>query len=60
LLYSWIENERKKEKRRGVRVKCKNAMQKIYDFYISQYDSKTNSPKDNIDEKRRMEVIKSI
>ena len=35
-------------------------MQKICDFCINQYDSETNSPKDNIEEDKRLEIIKPI
>ncbi len=55
-----VQNDRKIEKRKGIRTKCFNAMYRICDFCIKQYDSDTNSPKDNIEKEKRMEIIEPI
>jgi len=55
-----VDYDRKLEKRKGIRVKCYNAICRICDFCIRQYDSKTNSPKDNIEKEKRMEIIEPI
>ncbi|MFX1477164.1 MAG: hypothetical protein ACFFCI_03430 [Promethearchaeota archaeon] len=55
-----VQNDSKREKEKEIRVKCYNAIYRICDFSIKQYDSKTNSPKDNIEEEMRMKIIEPI
>lgn len=55
-----VQNNRKLEKKKEIRVKCYNAIDRICDFCIKQFSSKTNSPKDNIAKENRMEIIEPI
>ena len=56
----YVENDRKSEKKKEIRVLCYNAICRICNFCIRQYDSKTDSPKDNIEKEYGMEIIEPI